>query len=147
MVHSLIPSTAEISMGNLWRARLRSSPSLLTNTFRHSDQAKHSRSCLGQLLQLPKIPSQRAPTAAMPTFNHGGSVSQLPSSWPAVPRHPSPICAEAAWACPGHPENPWWWHLVSPSTAPKTSYTTTGTGCIYYWPVPSVPQTSLQFGV
>lgn len=85
LMHSLIPSTAEITTGSLWRARPRSPPSLLTNTFRHSDRAKHSRSCLGQLLQRPRIPSQRAPTTIMPTFNCGGSVNHLLSSWPAVP--------------------------------------------------------------
>lgn len=117
-VHSLIPSTAETTTGSLWRARLHSPPSLLTNTFRHSDQVKHSRSCLGQLLQVPKIPSQRAPTITMPTFNCDGSVSPLLSSWPVVPH---PICESLAvpaqvtqrsdgdgtWLCPQkQPQNP-----------------------------------------
>lgn len=115
VMHSLIPSTAEITTGSLWRARLHSPPSLLTNTFKHSGWAKHSRSCLGQLLQLPKIPSQRAATTIMPTFNWDGSVNHLLSSWPVVPsqsltpsvqRLPGPsrvtqrISGDGTWVCP-----------------------------------------------
>lgn len=102
-MHSLLLSTAEITTGSLWRARLHSPPSLLTNTFRHSDQAKHSRSCLGQLLQLPKILSQRAPTTIMPTFNCGGSVNHLLSSCLLSQASPSPhLCRD----CLGLPRSP-----------------------------------------
>lgn len=126
-MHSLLPSPAEITTGSLWRARLHSPPSLLTNTFRHSHRAKHSRSCLGQLLQLPKILSQRAPTTIMPTFNCGGSVNHLLSSCLLSQVSPSPhLCRD----CPGHW---WWWH---PKHSPKNQYTT----CIPHWPVPSVLQ-------
>lgn len=111
-MHSLLPSPAEITTGSLWRARLHSPPSLLTNTFRHSHRAKHSRSCLGQLLQLPKILSQRAPTTIMPTFNCGGSVNHLLSSCLLSQASPSPHLSETAQVTGGD---------GTPSTAPKTS--------------------------
>lgn len=87
-MHNLIPSGAEITKGSLWKAGPDSPPKMLTITFRHSDWAKHSRSCLWQLLQLSKIPSQRAPIIIIQKCNCDDSVSHLLSSWPVVPSQP-----------------------------------------------------------
>lgn len=142
VMHSLIPSTAETTTGILWRARLHSPPSLLTNTFRHSDQAKHSRSCLGQLLQVAKMPSQRSPTTTMPTFNCDGLFSPLLSSWLL---RPSPhLCR----ACQGHPEDPWWWHLaVPPGMAPKPHRSCNWLYFLLTYPIPSGPLLAADFDV
>lgn len=116
-MHSLIPSTLGTTTGSLWRAKLHSPPSLLTNTFRHSDQAKHSRSCLGQLLQMPNMPSQRAPIATMPTFDCDGSSSPLLSSWPAQALTPS------VQSLPGSPRGSLEMAPgCAPGTAPKPSH-------------------------
>lgn len=81
---NLITSAAAITRGSLWRVEPYSPPRMLTNTFRHSDWAKHSRSCLGQLLQLSEITSQRAPITIIQKLGCDGSVNHLLSSWSVV---------------------------------------------------------------
>lgn len=83
-MHHLIPSAAEIAKGSLWKARPESPPRMLTKIFRQCYWAKHRRSRLGQLLQLSKIPSRRAPITVIQKLNCDGSVNHLLSSCPVV---------------------------------------------------------------
>lgn len=129
-MHNLILSAAEITTGTLWRAGPGSPRRMFTNTFRHSDWAKHGRSCLRHLLQLSKIPSQRAPITIIQKFNCGGSVNHLLCSWSAVSSQS--LVPSVRLGFPGSPREKWALvpRGVHTSTALKPSCTTTRTKVI-----------------